>query len=1071
MPDGLLPTLQRRFAAAAAALPRALPAIESDDPTAFLARYRRDALAGLQEGAFRKLRTATREEKEIERRRNAAKRALDKAGRLDASLAGRISGSRDTIWLEDLLRPVRKSSDAAPHDPMIEVARTIVAAGPVAVEATIHDIDDTPETDEAAGADDDAPQGDGSASDEATADASADSAGEAPAADAPTDAPKDGPADAPAEAAATPAESIVTPTAVTPTAVTQTTEAPATEAATPDAAVADASSGPAVAPTVAPTGAQSIEELLKPFCGADGAHPTAADQRQRLVGLVASLLGDDPDLRAVVRAVVKRRGTIATDVSRDHASSEPWKAFVGSRRPLGEIRARDLLLLRRGQKLGAVRVKTEIPEEERAKLLAGPLAPAAGHPYAEILAEAAKDSLDRVLIPAAGSTILAERRRNGTRSLLPRIMQTLQERLMTPPAGGVPVVAVAPGTPGSCRILLIDATGRPGTSVAVHPFPPQNEKEAAAKALADVLRDSGAKLVAVAASRKARATRAFAEDALALCRDLGASPVLVNEAAAARWAETDDAKADAPELTASARTALSLGRSVQDPLREAARWDLTELPLDPAQRDLDQGELRLALDEVLEACVADVGVDVNTAPVSLLARVPGLGMNGAKAIVTARAVGTFGSRAKIKEVPGLSGDQWQRAGGFLRVKDGVDPIDATGVHPTGVDIVVAIAAAKSVEPSALVGAEALLADLDPAQFAGAVHTVSDVESVIAELRAGSADPRTKFVAPAFNPGVQNMKDLQPGMEMDGVVASVSTFGAFVDVGVRQQGLVHVSEMSHEFIREPSQVVKPGQKVRVKVLSIDPAKRRISLSMKALIPAPERPAETERPARRNFGAPAGAAPSGGGFGGSGGGGGGFGGAPRAPRRDGGGGFGGGPGGPGGGFPRGGRDDRRGGPPGPFQPERPGTAPRRAAKGRRPGEDNKRDDALGLSRNREDRKGKKGAALLVADEAAEQAPRSKPIVKGPDPFQAQLDALAAKLGLAAGRRAPAPAPVAVVPASEEPKNRKERRAMLLAQRAASGATTPAETAPASDNSAGSAETPAAESPAADATSSDS
>jgi uncharacterized protein len=776
--------MKRRFAAQAETLPALLPVLTSGDPTSFLVRYRADALCGLPEPVFRKLRQAAREEREMARRRQAVRRALEQAGVLTDDVARVVDETSDSALLDDIARPLRAAKTATAagavvEDPMRPVARAVLAG----------------------------------------------------------------------------------------------------ESAVP------------------------LTELLAPFCGADGASPTADDQRARLVRLVADLMGDDVAARKAVRACTRRSGEIVTTLSDRKDAKAAFKPFADLRRPISKIPARPLLLFRRGQKIGAIRAKLVLPDEERASLLAGALAPREGHPYAEVVNEAALDALDRVLVPAAMNEVLKERKRAAERSLLPILAQALRDKLLASPAGPVPVVAIVPGATGTCRIAVVDANGKPGATIAVHPLPPRSEKEEAAKALADIVKESGAKVVAIAASGRARALREWALETIAANKEIEALPLLVNESAAVDWADTEAGKAAEPELPATVRAALSLGRLVQDPLAEAVRYDPCEIPLGPNQRDVDQGELRRRLDEMVEACVALVGVDVNTASTALLARVPGLDAAGAAKIVAWRdANGPFATRNDVRKVEGLEEQAWQHAAGFLRIKGGVEPLDATGVHPTGALVLPAIAAKLGVEPSAVIGRADLLASLDPKEFAGPVLTEGDVRSVIEELGRPQVDPRGAFVPPAFNPGVARTKDLAVEMQIDGVVTSVSNFGAFVDVGVGQDGLVHVSEISYDYVRDPADVVKVGQKVRVKVVAIDNAKRRISLSMKALLPAPERPAAPPPGERPRFGGGRDGGP---------------GGAPGGPRR-----FErtGGPGAP----AR--QGERRG--PGGFVPERPGTAPRRA-----------------------------------------------------------------------------------------------------------------------------------------------
>jgi uncharacterized protein len=893
--DALLAALSRRFSSQAAQLPGLLPALTSDDPTPFLARYRADVLQGLPEAAFRKLRQAAREERELARRRQSVRRLLEQAGALTDDVAKVVDETTDAALLEDVARPLRAAKaadgDGRPaEDPMRPVARRILSG-----EAT-----------------------------------------------------------------------------------------------------------------------EPLDALLAPFCGADGAPPTVADQRVRLVRLVADLIGDDPEARRAVRASARRTGELLTSLEPRREAKPAYKPFADMQRPASKVPARTLLLLRRGQKTGAVRVKLTVSDDERAALLAGPLEPREGHPSADLVREAAVDALDRVLLPAAANELMKERKRAAERSLLPGFAQALREKLLTPPAGRVPVVAVVPGATGTCRIAALDADGRPGATVAVHPLPPRNEKEEAAKAFVDLVRESGAKLIAVAASGRGRALREWAVEVLAANRDLGAVPVFMHETAAVAWSESESGKTAEPEHPATVRAALSLGRCLQDPLAEALRYDLCEIPVGPNAGDVDQGELRRRLDETAEACVALVGVDVNAAPAALLARVPGFDTPSAAKIVAWRdANGPFATRADVRRVEGLDELAWQRAAGFLRIRGGADPLDATGVHPTGAMVVPAIAAKLAIEPNAVIGRADLLAALDPKEFAGPVLTESDVRSVLAELAHGTEDPRGRFVAPGFNPGVGRTKDLAAEMEIEGVVTNVSKFGAFVDLGVGQDGLVHVSEMSHDYVRDPADVVQIGQKVRVKVLAIDNAKRRISLSMKALLPPPERPAAPPEGERPRWGARAEGAP---------------GAAERGSQRPPGRRFeGAGQPGPGGGPRRDGRGDRG---PGGFFPERPGTAPRRAqGRGRfgrgkdapktEDGEvDLSRDSGTGSFRDLTGgRGGRRFGPPDRTDRPERPAPQRRPGAPSElDPFQQQLAALRSRLE---GARPEKPAPdVADAPPTDPP-----------------------------------------------------
>jgi len=721
--DALLSALKRRHPAHGDVLADLLPVLASDDPTPFLARYRRDTLRGLDPGQFQRVRDAYREVRELVRRRETALKALEATGTgCCEAVLKRMQTTQDQAFLEDVIRPLRnkKKAPEGVEDPVTSLADSVIAG-------------------------------------------------------------------------------------------TDTT---------------------------------ALDELLAPFCGKDGAHPTPDDQRTRLLGLVAERLAACPARRRAVRNALAKQGTVVTSAARTKEVKDAYAAVAGVREPLGKIKPRNLLLLRRAQKAGAIKVSVEISDEQRAGLLAEHFVPAAEHPHADLVAAAGRKALNELVIPQLGGEAVLQKRRASERQLLPAIGLVLRERLMAPPAGAQPIVAVVPGATGACRIVAVDEQGRPGETAAVHPLPPRSEREAAAAKLVEIVTASGAKLVVVAGSRRARAVRQWVAQTLAAAEGLGAIPVPVHEGAAIAYAEAHPEIAS--ELPSSVRAALSLGRFVQDPLRELVHYDLTRLPLDPNQRDLDQGELRRLLDQAVENAVAAVGVDLNSADEALLARVPGIDQATARAIIAYRTShGPLRQRADLRQVEGVGEEAWQRAGGFLRVYGSPEPLDATGVHPTGAPLANALAAKLDSSVANLIGKPELLAKLDLSEFVSEAHTESDVRSVADELGYGGTDPREHFVPPAFNAGLNALRDLTEGQELSGVVRSVSDFGVFVDVGLRQEGLVHVSELAHQFVKSPADVITVGETVRVKVLSVDPQRRRISLSIKQLLPPPVAPERSER----------------------------------------------------------------------------------------------------------------------------------------------------------------------------------------------------------------------------------
>jgi uncharacterized protein len=408
----------------------------------------------------------------------------------------------------------------------------------------------------------------------------------------------------------------------------------------------------------------------------------------------------------------------------------------------------------------------------------------------------------------------------------------LRDLLLAAPAGARVTMGLDPGFRSGVKVAIVDATGKVVATTAVYPHEPQKQWDAALATLGKLAVAHRVDLIAIGNGTASRETDKLATDLVKLLPDLKMSKIVVSEAGASVYSASAFASAELPELDVTLRGAVSIARRLQDPLAELVKIDPKAIGVGQYQHDLGESKLARSLDAVVEDCVNAVGVDANTASAPLLARVSGIGAGLAESIVQHRdANGPFKSRKGLKEVPRLGPKAFEQCAGFLRINDGEDPLDASGVHPEAYPVVRRILAATKSDIKALVGNAEIVRQLKPQAFVDDTFGLPTVTDILRELEKPGRDPRPAFKAAVFKEGVEEIKHLKRGMILEGTVTNVAAFGAFVDIGVHQDGLVHVSAMSKTFIKDPREVVKPGDIVKVKVLEIEVARKRIALTLR------------------------------------------------------------------------------------------------------------------------------------------------------------------------------------------------------------------------------------------------
>ncbi len=410
--------------------------------------------------------------------------------------------------------------------------------------------------------------------------------------------------------------------------------------------------------------------------------------------------------------------------------------------------------------------------------------------------------------------------------------RNLKDLLLAAPSGPRVTLGLDPGIRTGCKIAIVDATGKLLDTETIYPHEPRKDWNGSLATLATLCMKHKVEVVAVGNGTAGRETDKLVGELMQKMPQLGLTKVMVSEAGASIYSASETAALEFPGLDVSLRGAVSIARRLQDPLAELVKIEPKAIGVGQYQHDVDQGALARSLDAVVEDCVNSVGVDVNTASVPLLARVSGLNKTLAENIVAFRnEKGAFASRAALKKVPRLGPKTFEQAAGFLRVMNGKNPLDGSAVHPEAYELVEKISEATKRPVKSMIGDRAFLKSLSPKQFADARFGVPTVTDILSELEKPGRDPRPEFKTATFQDGVEKISDLRPGMKLEGVVTNVTKFGAFVDIGVHQDGLVHVSQLADRFVNDPFEVVKAGDVVHVRVVEVDAARKRIALTMR------------------------------------------------------------------------------------------------------------------------------------------------------------------------------------------------------------------------------------------------
>ncbi len=566
----------------------------------------------------------------------------------------------------------------------------------------------------------------------------------------------------------------------------------------------------------------------KDMCSAEDALAGARD-------IIAEWASESTRLRNMTRNTYRRQGAIVCTAAKEkdeELKASPYATYAAFSNSVRRITSHQYLALRRAESEGMIKVKYSLDDSR------GKLEDALSEAYAsrlgsqecrKIVSEAVTDASRRLIRPSVENEVSAELKEEADRVAIDIFSQNLRQLLLASPLKGRRILALDPGYRTGCKTVAIDEKGDLLDDAVIYPTPPRNDIEGAYKTLKRMIDRFGLNAVAIGNGTASRETERFIRNSGLMVSDM---IFVVSEDGASVYSASETARLEFPDKDVTVRGAVSIGRRLLDPLAELVKIDPKSIGVGQYQHDVDQSKLKNALDYTVMSCVNAVGVDVNTASASLLAYVSGIGPALAANIVKYRTEnGSFATRNDLKKVPRLGAKAFEQAAGFLRIISGSEPLDNTGIHPESYAIVKEMARLAGVKVKDLPGNTSILDSIDPAELSakglGGLETIADI---VEELRKPGRDPRTDNAETAFTPGVESFEELRVGQKLPGIVSNITAFGAFIDLGIKENGLLHISRISTRRINSVGDVLRLGQHVEVSVIEIDSMRRRISLSM-------------------------------------------------------------------------------------------------------------------------------------------------------------------------------------------------------------------------------------------------
>jgi len=553
---------------------------------------------------------------------------------------------------------------------------------------------------------------------------------------------------------------------------------------------------------------------------------------QGALDIIAEVWGDDADTRTWLMDQALKFGKITSQVKRGKKEEAAnYEQYLDRTESVSRIPGFRVLAMLRGSDEGILRVALifegthELNEWKRRRVHNRQF------DFYNDLIRAAEDCYERILLPATETAVLQKLKERSDEEAIAMFGKNLRELLMAPPAGPKVTMGIDPGFRTGCKVVVLDSTGKLLANTTIYPTAPKNDVSGAGKTISEWIELYRVELIAIGNGTASRETDAFISD-LIQKQSLQVTKVVVSESGASIYSASEIAAQEFPDLDLTVRGAISIARRLQDPLAELVKIDAKSIGVGQYQHDVNQPLLKKCLDRTVESCVNQVGVDLNMASPSLLSYVAGIGPKLAESIVNYRdQEGRFQNRNQLLKVPKLGKKVFEQAAGFLRIRGGDQPLDNSAVHPESYEVVTTMARKLNLSISNLIGNESLLHKIQPADFVDAKFGIPTITDIINELAKPGRDPRSEFRVVRFDATIQKIEDLRPNLVLEGVITNVTQFGAFVDIGVHTDALIHISQLSHEFVKDPSEVVSAGDIVKVKVLDVDLPRKRISVTRK------------------------------------------------------------------------------------------------------------------------------------------------------------------------------------------------------------------------------------------------
>jgi uncharacterized protein len=617
-------------------------------------------------------------------------------------------------------------------------------------------------------------------------------------------------------------------------------------------------------PTLTPE-TEAARYLREPFSTADGDNAGVPDTKAALDGarqILMERFAEDATLLQSLREFLQDHGVVQANViAGKEAGAEKYADYFDHAEQLATMPSHRALAAFRGRREELLDVRLRLDSETAQPAWSDPHNPCEARIAARFgIADQGRPA-DRWLMDTVRfawrvkvgmhleTELMAALRARAETEAIQVFARNLRDLLLAAPAGPRATMGLDPGVRTGVKVAVVDATGKVVDTATVYPHQPRNDWDGALHVLGQLAARHRVALIAIGNGTASRETDRLARDLIKRHPELGLTSIVVSEAGASVYSASEFASRELPELDVSLRGAVSIARRLQDPLAELVKIDPKSIGVGQYQHDVSEFQLARSLDAVVEDCVNAVGVDVNTASVPLLARVSGLSGSVAQAIVAQRdARGRFATRAQLRDVPRLGEKTFEQAAGFLRVMDGDNPLDASAVHPESYPVAERILADLKLDLKALAAQPGKLKAIEASQYADDRFGLPTIRDILRELEKPGRDPRPEFTTAAFKEGVETLADLKPGMLLEGVVTNVAAFGAFVDIGVHQDGLVHISALADRYVKDPHSVVKAGQVVKVKVLEVDDRRKRIALTMRLCDSAPQADAAPRREPR-------------------------------------------------------------------------------------------------------------------------------------------------------------------------------------------------------------------------------